>query len=111
MRLSVTEKNKQKNDSLDLMNVVAADAGSTYDPYPTLKYCWDPKNPAQHHRHPTAQVGDLGPHPADPMAQHYGQAVDDLQLEGPNVLEQRVLGTELYVYGGRSGYVRGLTSS
>jgi len=87
------------------MTIVAADAGSTYDPYPTLKYCWDPKKPAQHHRQPTAQVGDLGPHPADPMAQHYGQPPDGEQLEGPNVLEQRVAGTELYVYGGHSGYV------
>ena len=45
------------------------------------------------------------------MAQHYGQTVDDEQLEGPNVLEQRVFGTELHVYGGRSGYVCELTSS
>jgi len=95
--------------SLNLTNVVAADAGSTYEPFPTLKYCWDPKKPALHHRQPNAQVGDLGPHPADPMAQHYGQLVDDEQLEGPNVLEQRVAGTELYVYGGRSGCVCELT--
>ncbi len=39
------------------------------------------------------------------MAQHDGQLVDGEQLEGPNVLEQSVVGTELYVYGGRSGYV------
>ena len=42
------------------------------------------------------------------MAQHYGRNPDDEQLEGPNVLEQRVLGMELYVYGGRSGYVYAL---
>ena len=39
------------------------------------------------------------------MAQHYGRNPDEVQLEGQNVLEQRVLGTELYVYGARSGYV------
>lgn len=42
------------------------------------------------------------------MAQHYGRNPDDVQLEGPNVLEQRVFGTELYVYGARSGYVYAL---
>ena len=86
----------------------AADAGSTYEPYPTLKYRWDPKNSSSLHGHPSSLGGDLGPHPADPMAQHYGRNLDDVQLEGPSVLEQRVLGTELYVYGARSGYVYAL---
>jgi hypothetical protein len=83
---------------------VAADSGSTYEPYPTLKYRWDPKIPASYNKYPGAQGGDLGPHPADPMAQHYRRQ-DDGHIEGPNVLEQRVLGTELHVYGGRGGYV------
>jgi hypothetical protein len=86
----------------------AADAGSTYEPYPTLKYRWDPKNSSLPLGHPSALGGDLGPHPADPMAQHYGRNPDDVQLEGPSVLEQRVLGTELYVFGARSGYVYAL---
>jgi hypothetical protein len=83
---------------------VAADSGSTYEPYPTLKYRWDPKKPASYHKYLGAQGGDLGPHPADPMAQHYRRQ-DDGHIEGPNVLERRVLGTELHVYGGRGGYV------
>jgi hypothetical protein len=83
----------------------AADAGSTYEPYPILKYRWDPKHSTSPHRHPSAHGTDLGPHPADPMAQHYGRHFDDEQLEGPSVVEQRVFGSELYVYGGRSGYV------
>lgn len=85
---------------------VAVDAGSTYEPYPTLKYRWDPKRFASPHRRSSvsgAQGVDLGPHPADPMALHYGSQADDEYLEGPNVMERRVLGTEIYVYSGRGG--------
>ena len=82
------------------------DAGSSYEPYPTLKYCWDPKRFASPHRRSSvsaAQVVDLGPHPADPMALHYGSQADDEYLEGSNIMERRVLGTEIYVYSGRGG--------
>jgi hypothetical protein len=47
----------------------------------------------------------LGPHPADPMAQHNRKKENDEHLEGPNIVEKQVFGTELYVYSGRSGYV------
>jgi len=86
---------------------VAADAGSTYEPYPTLKYRWDPKHSAPYNRPyivPGAQGIDLGPHPADPMAVHIGSQYDG-HFEGPSVLEQRVLGKEIYVYSGRGGHV------
>jgi|SRR6267154_3231796 len=83
---------------------VAADAGSTYEPYPTLKYRWDPKHSAPHNRQYSvqgAQGVDLGPHPADPTAAHIGSQAYDGHLEGPNVLEQRVLGRDIYAYSER----------
>lgn len=85
---------------------VAADAGSTYEPYPTLKYRWDPKCSVPYNRQYSqgAQV-DLGPHPADPMAAHIGSQAYDGHLEGPSVLEQSVLGRDIYVYSGRGGWV------
>lgn len=89
---------------------VAADAGSTYDPYPALKYWWNPKYtaPLAHQRQVSVQGTqgvDLGPHPADPMALHFGSLANDGYLEGPDVQERRVDGTEIYVYTGRGGCV------
>ncbi|KAI9511315.1 hypothetical protein F5148DRAFT_1274284 [Russula earlei] len=88
--------------------IVTADSGSTYEPYPTLRYFWDPRQSASAPRQPSshghgAAVVDLGPHPADPMAQHFHNVANDEPLEGPTVLEKSVVGTEIYVYGGRSG--------
>jgi hypothetical protein len=37
------------------------------------------------------------------MSLHYGSQADDEHLKGPNVIERRVLGTEIYVYSGRGG--------
>jgi hypothetical protein len=37
------------------------------------------------------------------MALHYGNQADDEYLEGSNIMERRVLGTEIYVYSGRGG--------
>jgi hypothetical protein len=89
---------------------VAADAGSTYEPYPTLKYRWDPSpnHSAIFNRQYSVKDGqsvDLGPHPADPMAAHIGRQAYDGHLEGPNILEQRVFGRDIYVYSGRGGCV------
>jgi hypothetical protein len=86
---------------------LAADAGSTYDPSPNLIYRWDP---ASFQKDPSAHGADLGPHPAaaDPMTQYYGRYDYDELLGETNVQQQRVFGTELYVYYGRGGYVREL---
>lgn len=81
--------------------IVTADAGSTYEPYPTLKYRWDPKRSTQHNKQCSVQDVDLGPHPADPLAAHIGSEEYDGHLEGPNVREQKVLGRDIYVYSGR----------
>ncbi|KAI0274421.1 hypothetical protein BGY98DRAFT_1090604 [Russula aff. rugulosa BPL654] len=83
-------------DSIDRM--ASADAGSTYEPYPTLKYRWDPRRSVRHNRQYGVQSSrgvDLGPHPADPLAAHYETLVEDDHLEGPNIMEQI-----LYVYFG-----------
>ncbi|KAF8479014.1 hypothetical protein DFH94DRAFT_693399 [Russula ochroleuca] len=87
--------------------IVTADAGSTYEPYhPTLKYCWNPKYSAPLQRQLNvqgAQGVDLGPHPADPNALHFGREANDGYLEGPDVQVQRVVGMEIHVYTGRGG--------
>ena len=63
---------------------VAVDAGSTYETYPILTYSWNP---------------------ADPMGQHNLRQEDDEHLEQQYAVEKHILGTELYVYSGHSGYV------
>jgi hypothetical protein len=86
---------------------VAADAGSTYEPLPTLKYRWDPRRSVRLNRQYNVQGSqgvDLGPHPADPMAVHDGSQVEDEHLEGPNIIERRALGKDIYVHSGRGGY-------
>jgi hypothetical protein len=87
--------------------VVAADAGSIYEPHPTFKYSWDPDQPLSPHR-PSLSHGplvDLGPHPADPTAQPFRSETEDEPYQGPNAQEKTVSGQEIYVYVGRGGYV------
>jgi hypothetical protein len=91
-------------------STIAADAGSTYEPYPTLKYRWDVQNSAPRHRqHSTegAEGVDMGQRllTASPTSLHFGNQVNDEHLEGPRVQEQEqsVLGAEIYVYSGRLG--------
>ncbi|KAI0253869.1 hypothetical protein BJV78DRAFT_1189908 [Lactifluus subvellereus] len=59
--------------------IVTADAGSTYEPFPTFKYSWDPDQPLPSHRHHVHQGRsvDLGPHPADPTAQPFRSQTED----------------------------------
>ena len=88
--------------------LVAADAESTYEPYPSLKYCGTHKNLASHHQqHSAGSVGqeELGPHPADPTAEHNPRRETNEHVEGPNLVQKQTYGTELYVYKGRAGYV------
>ena len=85
----------------------AADAGSTYEPYPTLQYSWDPRRSVRHNRQyfvQSSQGVDLGPHPADPNAVHDGSPAEDDHLEGPNIMERRALGADIYVHNGHGGY-------
>jgi len=88
--------------------LVAADAESTYEPYPSLKYSGPHKSlDSLHQQHSVRSVGqeELGPHPADPMAQHNPRQEDSEHVEGPNLVQKQIYGTELYVYKGRTGYV------
>ena len=89
---------------------VAADAGSTYEPYPTLKYRWDLQNSAPHPRQHSAQgAEDVNMEPrllkVGSISPHFENQVNDEHLEGPHVQEQSVLGAEIYVYSGRLGSV------
>jgi len=87
--------------------IVTLDAGSTYEPYPTLKYRWDPRRSVRLNKQNNVQGlqgVDLGPHPADPMAVHDGSQVEDEHLEGQNMMEQKALGRDIYVHSGRGGY-------
>ena len=86
---------------------IAADAGSTYEPSPAFTYFWDPDQPTspkQHHVGNGHSI-DLGPHPADPLAQPFLGSEGGEHFQGPNVQKQKVFGQEIYVYSGRGGYV------
>ncbi|KAI0303483.1 hypothetical protein B0F90DRAFT_1809674 [Multifurca ochricompacta] len=85
--------------------IVTADIGSIYEPPPTFKYSWDPSQPASLKQHDVnnGHLVDLGPHPADPMAQPFRSPADGEEFQGPNTQEQRVFGREIYVYSGRGG--------
>lgn len=85
--------------------IVTSDAGSVYEPYPTLTYSWDPDRPARRNRSRSgSQMGrsfDLGPHPADPMS-NVGPAADPYYV-GPNAFQQAVSAQEIWVYCGSGG--------
>jgi hypothetical protein len=98
---------------------LAADSGSSYEPFPVLTYQWDPEeiarpNPHTQGSHPSY---DLGPHPADPhataMAGPAAQVPDanpapyfgDYKEKGNTRDDQtqHVTGQEIYVYSGNGG--------
>ncbi|KAK7689123.1 hypothetical protein QCA50_007814 [Cerrena zonata] len=91
--------------------VVTADAGSVYEPYPTLTYTWDPNANAQPmHRRTFSKSTtglkrgpsiDLGPHPADPYSTAFPTQGDS--LDSPAALSQDEQGQELWVYCGNGG--------
>ncbi|KAI0050058.1 hypothetical protein FA95DRAFT_1677081 [Auriscalpium vulgare] len=86
--------------------IVTADAGSVYEPYPTLRYSWDPDSPtAFQKKHGAGSVSvDLGPHPADPMSMHYNPGVAaHATYQGPNARTESTPGQELWVYVGNGG--------
>lgn len=95
---------------------VAADAGSVYDPVPTLTYHWDPNRSTSGNlqRHTSTrthgQSFDLAPHPADPMSivsPGNVEATNGVDTKGESVLadpeQRRVEGQEIYVYYGNGG--------
>ncbi|PCH38463.1 hypothetical protein WOLCODRAFT_66563 [Wolfiporia cocos MD-104 SS10] len=85
--------------------IVAADAGSSYEPLPMLTYSWDPDQPvviarsqSQNLRGPSV---DLGPHPADPMSTF--SPAPEQQKRGPNAMSVNARGQEIYIYPGNGG--------
>jgi hypothetical protein len=88
-------------------STVAADAGSTYEPYPTLKYRCYPQRPAPHQGQHNAQGTenvDMAPRStASPTSLHLGNQANDEHLGAPHVQGESVLGAEIYVYSGRVG--------
>lgn len=118
--------------------IVTADAGSIYEPHPTLTYEWDPdRNVAGGLQNETAGTGrrmsfELGPHPADPYStvqpashvhgmsassstsssasgSYYVNGHNGVRSPGSNASKEIVPGQEIYVYGGRGGCVLFLT--
>ncbi|KAI0329832.1 hypothetical protein GY45DRAFT_827575 [Cubamyces sp. BRFM 1775] len=91
--------------------IVTADAGSVYEPLPTLTYHWDPnREVGKLQRHvSTRKHGksfDLGPHPADPLSNvsPASPIYENGEYDPRQDPEQRrVEGHELYVYYGNGG--------
>ncbi|KAI0747647.1 hypothetical protein C8Q80DRAFT_1353629 [Daedaleopsis nitida] len=97
--------------------IVTADAGSVYEPLPTLSYHWDPDYTptGKLKRHMSTrthgQSFDLAPHPADPMSivapvsPEVLNAGVDLKPEAARVdsEQRRAEGKELYVHYGNGG--------
>ena len=95
----------------------AADAGSVYEPLPTLTYHWDPDQAPSSKlgRHVSTrkhgQSFDLGPHPADPLsivspASPSNGGENGFHENGKSGQHRSVQGAELYVHYGNGGWVR-----
>ncbi|CCM03699.1 uncharacterized protein FIBRA_05845 [Fibroporia radiculosa] len=85
--------------------VVTADAGSSYDPTPTLTYSWDPNAPLRTPGNgtPRSHRGysvDLAPHPADPLS---SAKCASEQEHSPDTIIKVAHGEEIYVYEGPGG--------
>ncbi|KAJ3537495.1 hypothetical protein NM688_g6678 [Phlebia brevispora] len=91
--------------------IVTADAGSIYDPYPTLTYVWDPDRPvtappmSRVRLHTSTRSNGhnghsyiLAPHPADPLSNVLPAANEAPIPPGPHAMQDSVPGQEIYVY-------------
>ncbi|KAI0781344.1 hypothetical protein BD413DRAFT_27799 [Trametes elegans] len=94
--------------------IVTADAGSVYEPLPTLTYHWDPSrqqagNIKRHmSRRNHGKSFDLGPHPADPLSTVSPASPTNTTENGdhhdaPDPEQRSVQGKEIYVYYGNGG--------
>ncbi len=97
--------------------VSAVDAGSTYEPHPTLTYEWDPqlRTRSEYLRHQGSsghsnggRSFELGPHPADPHSSVMPIAPPGSPMNGKTASgrTEESPGQEIWVYGGNGGYVR-----
>jgi hypothetical protein len=105
--------------SVSTATFLAADSGSSYEPFPVLTYQWDPEEIAR--PNPDTQGSlmgyDLGPHPAD----HHATAMTGPAAQVPDAnaapylgdykekgnarddQTQHVTGQEIYIYSGNGG--------
>ncbi|KIK59848.1 hypothetical protein GYMLUDRAFT_74300 [Collybiopsis luxurians FD-317 M1] len=87
--------------------IVTADAGSTYEPHPTLTYQYDPdKLPHHKAKKNIGKSFDLGPHPADPHSTSLPLSASQINgsaSAGPNFTSHQVAAQELWVYPGTGG--------
>ncbi|KAF9069811.1 hypothetical protein BDP27DRAFT_1324632 [Rhodocollybia butyracea] len=89
--------------------IVTSDAGSTYEPHPSLTYRYDPDRPSQHQKMKNTFVGnsfDLGPHPADPHSTSLplsSSPINGNASSGPHLASEQSPGQEIWVYPGAGG--------
>ncbi|KAL1947332.1 hypothetical protein VTO73DRAFT_14293 [Trametes versicolor] len=92
--------------------IVTADAGSVYEPLPTLTYHWDPSREVGNlKRHVSSRTHgksfDLAPHPADPLSNVHPasptRSHENGEYAAPDPEQRSVAGQELYVYYGNGG--------
>lgn len=84
----------------------AADAGSVYEPHPTLTYSYDPTAPGHISRNTSQKDGKpytLGPHPADPTFNVACADSTELFEATPGMVHRQVRGQEIWVYCGHGG--------
>lgn len=94
----------------DISFAVAADAGSSYEPYPKVSMYWDSDNRSERSTTPILDRAsvDLGPHPSDPLSGstmpsvHSSQPVDGMKTRADAQLE--ISGQDIYVYAGTNGF-------
>ncbi|KAK7014992.1 C-CAP/cofactor C-like domain-containing protein [Favolaschia claudopus] len=92
--------------------IVTADAGSLYEPNPTLQLEWDPDQPRARPRSKTHRAHlpsfDLGPHPADPHPKNTLNGLPSgsnghIPAPSMNARKEHVPGHEIWVYAGHNG--------
>ncbi|KAJ3761059.1 hypothetical protein EV360DRAFT_93213 [Lentinula raphanica] len=90
--------------------IVTSDAGSTYEPHPTLIYEFDPDRLPRHHNKTKKDLAgksfDLGPHPADPHSTSLPISASQANghtTSGPHFTSEQSAAQEIWVYPGAGG--------
>ncbi|KAJ3726024.1 hypothetical protein C8R42DRAFT_424597 [Lentinula raphanica] len=90
--------------------IVTSDAGSTYEPHPTLIYEFDPDRLPRHHNKTKKDLAgksfDLGPHPADPHSTSLPISASQTNghtTSGPHFTSEQSAAQEIWVYPGAGG--------
>ncbi len=102
------------SQQLNSISLLAADAGSIYEPHPTLTYAWDPDRSSRlarvasqtHGRNRSRSLHQLAPHPADPLSNVQpgdNNLHEYMSSMGPNAISQTVPAQQIWVYCGSGG--------